>query len=298
MIPVLAKLAAEAMLSFYPMMIQLIQIPILTQMWTRFFTYTCISAFFVDWGFIRKTIWTQSGLLLVAVSLIHVYTSYKGFELLESGVSYSLFYIYPILILLFSGKTYSATFFFWCLVSLLGVVLLSSSPQNVKEKRENVDKKEPFSNQLSETWSNKTWGIIMIVLAAITEAWIYFIVRDIKTDNNWNHIFLSYSLGGIGLTAYQWWKSGAGIGLGNMSLSPSVLASLVGNAVIGLFGYLLRFYAATRLDPPIYAPLSYFGVVMAYVYGLFLKQDTITATKLMGTLCIIIPNLAMLRISK
>jgi drug/metabolite transporter (DMT)-like permease len=91
----------------------------------------------------------------------------------------------------------------------------------------------------------------------------------------------------------------AGIGLvGNMSLSPSILASLGGNAVIGLFGYLLRFYAATRLDPPIYAPLSYFGVVMAYVYGLFLKQDTITATKIIGTLCIIIPNLAMLRISK
>jgi drug/metabolite transporter (DMT)-like permease len=303
-VPIFAKLSAEAMLSFYPMMIQLIQIPILTQMWTRFFTYTCISAFFVDWGFIRKTILTQSGILLVVVSLIHVYTSYKGFELLESGVSYSLFYIYPILILLLSGKTYSLTFFFWCMISLLGVVFLSTSPQKTKQEQLTQKIKKEKSSNETETdtsLSNKTWGIIMIVFAAITEAWIYFIVRDIKTDNNWNHIFLSYSLGGIGLTAYTLFfilSTSSYVGMGEMKLSPLVLASLGGNAVIGLFGYLLRFYAATRLEPHLYAPLSYFGVAMAYVYGVVLKQDSLTWTKIIGTLCIMIPNLMLLRVSK
>ena len=42
----------------------------------------------------------------------------------------------------------------------------------------------------------------MILLAAFTEALIYFIVRDIKTNNNWNHLFISYGLGSVLLTFY------------------------------------------------------------------------------------------------
>ena len=45
-------------------------------------------------------------------------------------------------------------------------------------------------------------GIIMMILAAITETIIYFLVRDIKTLNNWNHLFISYGLGAIILSIY------------------------------------------------------------------------------------------------
>lgn len=288
LIPVFAKLSAEAMLSFYPMMIKLINIPLDTQMWTRFFTYSVISAAFVDWGFIRKTAFSRVGIALVVVSLIHVYTSYKGFQLLESGISYSLFYLYPIFILMFSKDAYSLRFMAWCAISLMGVYLLSQDGGADDDKSVNTASVD--EGGVSAKWL----GVIMIMLAALTEAMIYFIVREIKTDNNWNHVFLSYSLGAALLTGYKAIASGGEIAtLG--ALSPAVLASLAANSFIGLFGYLLRFYATSRLEPHIYAPLSYFGVVMAYVYGIFLSGDAITAKKVFGTLCIVVPNLALLK---
>jgi drug/metabolite transporter (DMT)-like permease len=57
--------------------------------------------------------------------------------------------------------------------------------------------------------------------------------------------------------------------------------------VIGLFGYLLRFFAASRLDPGIYAPLSYVGIVMSYLYGFVFSGEPVTWVKLVGTALII-----------
>lgn len=274
-----------------------------TQMWTRFFTYGLISSLFVDWDFIYKSILTYDGISLVLVSLLHVYTSYRGFELLESGVSYSLFYIYPILILLLSGGKYSPLFYLWCLIALIGVYLLSSSTtEKDKQNKQNKQKEGLTSPKHTDEWTHLL-GIIMIGLAAITEAWIYFIVRNIKTNNNWNHVFLSYFMGGVLLTIYQGtiYFTQHQIGLStndNTTMKPLVLASLALNAMIGLFGYLLRFYATSRLSPQIYAPLSYVGVVMAYVYGIILDQDVLNWKKVAGTLCILVPNLMLLKMKK
>ena len=45
-------------------------------------------------------------------------------------------------------------------------------------------------------------GVVMILLAAITEAMIYFIVRKLKTSNPWNHVFISYLLGAVLFTKF------------------------------------------------------------------------------------------------
>jgi uncharacterized membrane protein len=66
------------------------------------------------------------------------------------------------------------------------------------------------------------------------------------------------------------------------------------NAFIGLIGYYLRFFAISRLDASIYAPLSYFGIVMSYIYGIFLNNDKISMQKIIGTLCIVFTNLYIL----
>jgi drug/metabolite transporter (DMT)-like permease len=65
---------------------------------------------------------------------------------------------------------------------------------------------------------------------------------------------------------------------------------MVINLVIGLFGYLLRFYAIRNLDTVIYSPLSYFGVIMAYVYGVLFQQEVITWQKILGSVLILVPN--------
>jgi drug/metabolite transporter (DMT)-like permease len=135
---------------------------------------------------------------------------------------------------------------------------------------------------------HKTEGFIMILLAALTEAFIYFVVRRIKTDNHWNHIFISYFLGAIVLSVTFWDK------LREIKVESILSLSLIINICIGLFGYLLRFFAMSNLDTAIYASLSYIGIVMAYVYGLIFNGEAITIQKIIGTMLIIFPNIYLL----
>jgi drug/metabolite transporter (DMT)-like permease len=135
---------------------------------------------------------------------------------------------------------------------------------------------------------NTLLGVIMIGLAAFTEAVIYFLVRDIKTMNNWNHIFISYFLGAILLTWYFFDNIKGMKWNGRLSMSLGI------NSLIGLIGYLLRFYAVSRLDTMVYAPLSYFGIVMSFVYGIFIGGESIDLKKIVGAGLIIFSNLWLL----
>ena len=279
---VISKIFSEALLSLYPVFVKNIDLPLHLQLWSRFITYIVITGIFVDWGFIAKSLFSKNGILLSVITIIHVYTSYRGFQLLESGIAYSLFYTYPIMILLFAGEPVNALMF----LAIIGVVLLSndfnkedvSSPKSIEKKDENdLDKKEGFDNTPMFPYE----GYVMIALAAATEAIIYFIVRAIKTTNNWNHLFLSYFAGTF-VFSYMGLKD-----IAKITLTGTLSISLLINAIIGLCGYLLRFYAATRLSPSIYAPLSYIGIVMAYVYGFLFNQEQITMQKVIGTICIL-----------
>jgi drug/metabolite transporter (DMT)-like permease len=284
---IFSKLVAEGLLSLYPIFVKNIGLPLSLQVWSRVFSYTAISAFFIDYPFVLQNLFSKNGILLSLITLIHIYTSYRGFQLLESGVSYTLFYIYPILILLFSKQGLHPVM----LLSLLGVFLLSYSPSVKAAAHDQPTEgfvENPAATSVASPTATTAWnpeGYIMILLAAVTEALIYFVVRNIKTENSWNHIFLSYFLG-AGILSVGFSPQILG-----MNLNSSLSWSLGINVVIGLFGYLLRFFAISRLEPILYAPLSYFGVFMAYVYGIFIQKDTITLQKILGTLMIILPNL-------
>lgn len=269
-----SKLLSESLLSLYPVIVKNIAIPIEMQLWSRFFTYVVISIFFIDNSYIQSNLVSADGIMLSLVTIAHVYTSYKGFVLLESGMSYTLFYLYPIMILLMSGEPIHPIMG----LSLLGVYLLYSEKTTKEKESENKDKDQE---------TDKLHGVIMISLAAFTEALIYFIVRRLKTTNNWNHIFLSYFPGSLLMTGFLFNQ----INFANKSIN----LSLVLNGVIGLVGYLLRFFAISKLDPSIYAPLSYFGVIMAYVYGILINGEQITLMKVLGSLCIVVPNLFLLQ---
>ena len=270
-----SKLVSESLLSLYPVIVKNIAIPIEMQLWSRFFTYVVISMFFIDPSYIQTNLVSADGILLSLITIAHVYTSYKGFMLLESGMSYTLFYLYPIMILLMSGEPISPIMG----LSLLGVYLLYSEKTTEKDEKESENKEKDKTDKLN--------GVIMISLAAFTEAMIYFIVRRLKTTNNWNHIFLSYFPGSLLMTGFLFNQ----INFKNQNIN----LSLILNGVIGLVGYLLRFFAISKLSPSVYAPLSYFGVIMAYVYGILINGEQITLMKVLGSLCIVIPNLFLLQ---
>ena len=297
-VAIVSKLVGESLLSFYSIFVKKINVELILQIWSRFFMYVVISAFFVDWVFIYKSITSTYGLLLSVTTILHVYFSYRSFQLLDSGVATTLYYIYPIIILLLYGISLSPIL----LIPLFGVYLIANDFNNSKDTE-----KEPYKNNTDNTNNtdrtddsiikNDTtvkehfWneGIISAFIAALTEAFIFYFIKNIKTLNNWNHLFLSYFIGAIVLTPYLW-KT-----IINMELYGGLSLSLAVNAFIGLFGYYLRFYAISRLDTYIYAVLSYFGIVMSYVYGVVLNNDKITVQKIIGTLCIVLTNLYMLK---
>jgi len=269
---VLSKVISESLLSLYPVFVKNIGLALDLQLWSRCFSYAAISLMFIDYEYVLKTIFSKWGILLSLVTVIHIYVSYRGFELLESGVSYSIFYLYPLFILLLAGKTVHPILIFM----ILGTVVLMVDFQRI-------------GNKWWESMNmSKTYGLAMILLAALTEAFIYFIVRNLKTDNHWNHIFISYFFGGIILSVIYFEK------IREMELNSTLSLSLVINIIIGLMGYLFRFYAISNLDTSVYAPLSYVGIVMAYVYGMIFNGESITIQKIVGSLMIILPNIYIL----
>lgn len=278
-IHILSKLLSECFLSLYPVFVKNINLPILVQMWSRFFSYVVISTAFVDYSYIFKHLFSNRGLALSAITTLHIYTSYRGFQLLESGISYTIFYLYPIMILLMSGEKIHPIMF----LALIGVFLLVSTPAAATE-----DKKTDASKTAE--------GIAMILGAAATEAAIFFAVRGLKTENHWNHLFLSYFIGAILFSVFI---GSGGVGeLSNILGKKELGISLAINSAIGLFGYLLRFYAMSNLSAHVYAPLSYFGIFMSYVYGVLINGDKITLSKIIGTILILIPNLFYLYAKK
>jgi len=294
LLEILSKVLSESLLSLYPIFVKYIHLPLGLQLWSRFFSYLFISAFFINWNFIFKHILSLSGLALSFVTIAHVYFSYRGFQILESGIAYIIFYTYPLIILLLAGKKINPIMLF----ALLGVYFLSQEKIDDKDivKTTLTNKVHGDLNNKQKQQTNIIFkkkdiqenfvyeGLVMTILAAITEAFIYFIVRDIKTDNNWNHLFLSYFFGTILLSGYFFND------ILKIKVNDTLSISMIINLVIGLTGYLLRFYAATRLDTTLYAALSYIGILMAFVYGVFINGDTITMKKIIGTFLILMPN--------
>lgn len=273
---VASKILSESLLSLYPVFVKNINLPLHLQLWSRFITYIVISGFFVNWGFIAETLFSKKGLALSLVTILHVYASYRGFQLLESGVAYALFYTYPLIILLLAKTSLQPIMF----LTVIGIILLCIPTINIqeREKEEQKEEKEPF--ETSSLFPLE--GYLMIGLAAFTEAIIYFIVRSIKTKNSWNHLFLSYFIGTF-FFSFLGLKE-----ISNITITSTLSISLFINSIIGLCGYLLRFYSATRLSPAIYAPLSYVGIIIAYVYGFLFNGEQITIQKIVGTFCIIV----------
>ena len=301
LIPIAAKLTSESLLSLYPIFVKKIGISMTLQMWTRTIAYVLIAAIFVDWSFLKSAIFSVDSLLLAVVNLSHIFFSYEGFRHLDSGVSFAIFNTYPIMILLMAG------FFGTAIKSDYGKYLLALTGlaffiygnftevkyTEKKESKDTKETKEPFSSEDKKDEGKVEnphflYGLAMILLAAFTEALIYFLVRRVKTENHWNHVFISYFLGAVAISAYVFYVDGFNVAKVAETLNQSrVITATALNGFIGSVGYFLRFYASYNLEASVFAILSYFGIIMSYVYGIAFNNESLTLPKVLGTLCIV-----------
>jgi drug/metabolite transporter (DMT)-like permease len=290
----ISKIGSESLLSLYPVFVKNIGLSIDIQLWTRLIIYFAISLILCNISFISKYLFNQQGLFLGITNLIHIYVSYKGFQLLESGIAYTLFYTYPILIILYVGKKIHWSIF----LALFGTFLLSYEQLKDNQTKKIEDNEYENKNVIKENFPYE--GFVMIILAAITEAMIYFQVRNIPTKNNWNHLFIAYFIGTVIISLYLVYtkylnpkkednkEKEVKENFESKKEYNKVLIALVINGIIGAFGYFLRFFAATRLEPSLYAFLSYIGIFMSFIYGVIFNKEKFTIVKLIGSLLIFI----------
>ena len=279
--PALSMLASESMLSLYPIFVKKIGLSLIHQVWARLLAYVAISAIFVDWSFIQSAFFSADALIIALINLSHIFFSYEGFRNLDSGVSFAIFNTYPLMILLIAGVLWNNIYL---LVLLgLGLFILGERTNKVEDKVEDGSESKDGSKGQSPDF---LYGIIMILFAALTESLIYFMVRRIKTDNHWNHVFLSYFVGLVAITGYMFYTNND---FGKIAL-PRMGLAIGLNGFIGAVAYFLRFFAASNLKASIFAPLAYFGMVMSYVYGIAFNQETLSWEKVGGTICILAAN--------
>ena len=286
--PAISMLVSESLLSLYPIFVKKIGLSLVHQVWARLVAYVGISAIFVNWSFIGSSLFTADALILAAINLSHIFFSYEGFRNLDSGVSFAIFNTYPLMILLIAGVMWNNVY----LLVLLGLALFvlgeskgpEAAPFGSKERTQEGSKEQSSTDKEPKEKTDFTYGIAMVLLAALTEALIYFMVRRIKTNNHWNHVFLSYFVGFVAFTGYLLVKGTDILFLPRMGLAVGL------NGFIGSVAYFLRFFAASNLEASIFAPLAYFGMVMSYVYGIVFNQETLSWEKVGGTLCILAAN--------
>ena len=323
---IIYKLISESFLSFYPTLIKNLNIPQPWPLFSRLFIYTLVSLFLINLKFIRENLFTKDGISLGLVTLIHAAASFRAFQIIDGGVAITLGYLYPFFILLLSGEQFhSSTLFF---VIALSLFIYEAEMEAQKKNKEIQQKKETFDPTVLRTKEDiedkkkehfKFEGFLMIFINVITEAFIYFLVKRIKTDNSWNVVFISYLLPLIIIMGlfiikpnllkftYMVSKEAFEPNHINNEQSPNknesnenttslyyplrVLGiSLAVNALIGATGYYLRFLSINHIPTTLYAYLSFFGIITAYIYGYFLSGEPITWIRIIGTLLIVIGN--------
>jgi drug/metabolite transporter (DMT)-like permease len=285
-------------------MIKYIKLDLLTKLWDRTTIFILISLFFINWDFILNNLFSYNVLLLTIIIIAHLYFTHRGFLLLESGVGYTLYYTYPIMIILLSGMKLDYKIIFLMILAITGIVLIYEKfniiPKNKKEIENEIKIKIENENEIKKNINEtivenyRYEGIISIILCAFTEALLYFVIKRIKTDNSWNHLFLSYFFSTLILTfyiTYQFIK-------GNINIDNKYIDNFdkisIFNIIIATLGHYLKYYAIYNLSPLFYSILSYFGIITAFIYGIVINNDKLNLRKIFGALFIILANVMML----
>jgi drug/metabolite transporter (DMT)-like permease len=283
--PTLSVFYSEFVLSLYPILIKSINTNIFTQILARFIAFPALAlAFGSTYDF--KAIWGNPVEIFVAIlhsllNLGHVASSYISFKTLHIGTAISLFYLYPIFNIiaasLLFGETLSLTSIFLVSIAFIGTYLIATS------------RKDELLPQQEKNEHN--YGVLMGILAAITETMIFVFVKSNKDAEaspfyTVNHL---YPAGLAILSAFAIFNT--------KIVDTSVLnwSKLLGfNAILGFTGYIARFYAIPKIPTIVFSLLSFFGVTFGYIWGILFMGDKPTTKALIGA-GLIVSSTAVLR---
>jgi drug/metabolite transporter (DMT)-like permease len=277
----LIVIGSEVILALYPILIKKVPTGLVTQLLSRFLTFTVLAAALAKPAALRETWGTAAGLTrslgLGSITLAHVAASYYAFDKLSAGAAMSLFYTYPIWNLLGGALLYgeSVSPYQLALVALafVGTVLVA---QDIHEGFEEGSGNRPAN------WK----GVGAALLAAVTETMMYFGVRTTRVPDPYTSTLELYPGALLGLLAFLG-LAPASTNRPAVSSSPGVwLPMTLFNIFIGFLGYAARFYAIPNVPTIVFSLLSFTGVIAAFVWGWLFVGEKPTLKTAIGAACI------------
>ena len=271
--PTLAVLYSEFVLSLYPILIKSVNTNIFTQILARFIVFPSLAlAFGSTYDF--KSIWGSPYEAFVSImnnllNLGHIASSYTAFKTLPVGTAIALFYLYPIFNVLSAavlfGETLSPLSILLIGIAFVGTYLIAT-------ERANKDTDKPIDS------STYKYGVIMGILAAITETMIFIFVRS-NSDAEASPYYTVNHLYPAGLAMLLMYSI---FHIDVVDTSKLNWLKLLGfNAILGFTGYIARFYAIPKIPAIIFSLLSFFGVTFGTIWGV-LYGEKVTMKSLIG----------------
>ena len=311
-IKLLPLLGSEIALSLYPQIIKLIPSTIEVQVAIRCITYSILAIIGYYISNSKSTIMKDtttntntntntntlsviSWIIMGIVNIIHIISSYTCFNILSSGVGYTIFYIYPIFNLLGRTLIYNEKIdiinYIYIIIAIIGVYIIYNKksytnlePLENKSESENDRLNIINISKYTNNTNNTNIGIIAGIISALTESIIYFIVKDSNVSvPPFIQLLKTYLLGGILSIIYLIHN------LKDIDLDYNYWITIIlFNSLIGFIGYLLRFIMIPKLNTLLFNSLIFIGVIFSYIWGYFLSNETITYNNLSGTVLILI----------
>jgi drug/metabolite transporter (DMT)-like permease len=302
----LPLIGSEVALSLYPQLIKLIPTTIEVQVAVRCITYSILAI--IGYCITQNTQNTQSKttitsstnsltftsvLIMGIVTIIHIISSYMCFNILSSGVGYSIFYMYPIFNLIGRTLIYNEKIdivnYIYIIIAIIGVYLIyknKNKPDTSLEPLQNQNENQNLPDNLNQILNikNKNIGISAGIISALTESIIYFMVKANPVSvSPFIQLLKTYLFGGI-LSIIYLIKN-----LNSIDLDYHYWITIIlFNAIIGFVGYLLRFIMIPRLSTLLFNSIIFVGVIFSYLWGYFLSKEPITYSDLSGTALILI----------
>lgn len=266
-------LSSNVLLSSYPILIKkyIENVDVVTQLIIRCIIYIFLAIPFMllgnDGGNILGYLVQPKYLFISFINLIHIYTSYKGFELLNPGIALTTFYTYPIIQLFLSrfilGFKFNTIVISNLLGSLLGLVIL------------NID---IFNEKKTMVW----YGFIFIAFAALTEAIINIFYKKVNLINPFSSLYTLYAPAFILFFIYLVFNK---IELKKIkSIDTSIIKKIVlFNLLIGGLGYTLRLFSLTKVNMTWFSTLSFTNGISVFLLAWLILGDKIKIHHIIGS---------------
>jgi drug/metabolite transporter (DMT)-like permease len=280
----MSLIGAETLLALTPIVIKQTPLDPISTLWTRI-----LPSFLLGYGLSKDRELNMDDSVAAAalgnINLLHISSSYEAFRNLPAGQAMSLFYTFPIWIVLFGsiflGETIRASEYGCMAIAALGSVLLNMDPGRTAPS---LGRPPHYG-----------WGTLMGLTAALTEASMTVMLHGLGWMDAAKSVWV------VNGSASLWLASVLGItALTGTVAGPHVTGDITDAAWLTVFhslstfaGYWLRFFAIPRLSSVSFAFLSYTGLLASYVLGWWFLREQPGWMSLLGAACILVSGVLL-----